>query len=179
MRHGELVALALLARRPRHAYDLNKEIETMRVRRWAKLGASTLYRVLDRLAERRLVAVKSERVGQRPARKVYTLNAKGREALKRYVTEGLRSRAPLYSDRIVAAVFAELAGPEVAAELDAAKSRLADSLASLGQMRGSEQLSPIGRVVVDFQFAAIAAERDALDALDANRRRQRKRARSN
>lgn len=165
MRHGELVALALLARGPRHAYDLNKEIDAMQVRRWAKLGASTLYRVLERLAKAGLVSVESERVGRRPARKTYALTAKGHEALERHVIEGLRSRAPVYSDRVVAAVFAEVAGPQTKKELETATARLGESLDKLSEIRASETLSPIGRAIIDFQAGVLKAERNALIAL--------------
>lgn len=171
MQHSELVTLALLARDPRHPYELNKQIDSMQVRRWAKLGASTVYKVLLRLAAKGLVRERSEQVQTRPPRKVYSITQEGRAALKQLVAEGLASPAPVFSDRLVAAVFADPHAPESRAQMADALARLEDSERRLKKMLRSPELSPTGRVVVEFQAAVVRAERSAIAALHEMKRR--------
>lgn len=165
MQHTELVTLALLAKNPRHPYELNKQIDAMRVRQWAKLGVSTVYKVLLRLAAKGLVRERSEQAQARPPRKVYSITPSGRAALKQLVAEGLASPAPVFSDRLVAAVFADPHRSDALAQLAKTVARLEEAHHRLKQMLRAPELSPTGRVVVEFQAAVVRAECNAIAAL--------------
>lgn len=165
MNHAELVILALLAEGPCHPYELNKQIDAMRVRQWAKLGASTVYKVLLRLAERGFVSERSEKVGGRPPRKVYSITRMGRTALKGLVAEGLASPGPVYSDRLVAAVFASAHAGEHSNQLSSALEQLERAQHRLKEALRVPGLSPSGRIIIEFQSAVVRAERTAIAAL--------------
>jgi len=165
MKQSELVALALIADRPRYPYELNKRIEDMRLRQWAKLGASTLYVVLDRLARDKLVRVSEQKAPSRPARKVYAITAKGRKALKSFLEEGLTAPDPVYSDRLVAAIFAQTAGEDLCPAFATARKQMKITLDRLAQASKTSGLSKEGRTILEFQASLIKAEQNALAAL--------------
>lgn len=166
MRHSDLVVLGLLAAGPEHGYELTGQLEAMQVRRWARISPATVYRRLDRLVEEGLLTSRTEREGQRPEREVHALTEEGREALAELVREALASEDPVYSDRVVGAVFS-LAGlaPGVRNDLleEAAAARGRDARA-LGEelVAGS---SPAGEAVLHFYRAVAEAEQRLLRSL--------------
>lgn len=172
MKQGDLIALALLANGPRHPYELNKQIDDMQIRQWAKLGASTLYTILARLSKKGCVRQTREQVDSRPPRKVYAITRKGRDALNRLIAEGLTSPAPVYADRLVAAVFTEFGGADIKDHVASAKKQLRAVEKSLTDALKTPALSPQGRAIIGFQMAVAAAEYDAIEALGKARKRQ-------
>ena len=78
----ELLVLALLEERARHGYDIGKRIEAeSRGRLTFRIGS--LYPILCRLEDKRLIAGRwIERPGER-RRRYYRLTAAGRKALER------------------------------------------------------------------------------------------------
>ena len=166
MRHSDLVVLGLLAAGPQHGYELTNQLEAMQVRRWARISPATVYRRLDRLAERGLLAVRTEREGDRPEREVHELTAEGRETLAEQVEKALRSEEPAYSDRVVGAVFA-LAGlaPDEREEalLSAAERREAETDALAEEIEAGS--SAAGEAVLRFYRTVARAEAELLRTL--------------
>jgi PadR family transcriptional regulator, regulatory protein PadR len=77
---AELLLLSLLEARPRHGYEISKQIEA-RSGGAIKFHAASLYPLLYRLEQRGLVEGKwVEKAGQR-RRRYYQLTAKGRSVL--------------------------------------------------------------------------------------------------
>lgn len=159
MRHSDLILLGLLADGPRHAYRLNRQIESMRVRSWAKISQATVYRGLDRLEEEGYLESEAEKEGSRPERTVYRLTGSGGERLRELVAEALSSGQPLYSDRLVGAAFSTVAlsgdarGELLGGAIEAAeekKRRLAES--------AEGRISPLGEAIVDFYRRVTDAE---------------------
>lgn len=87
LKHHHFIILGLVAEDPdgEHAYNINKKIEERGMRNWTNIGIefslSTIYRVLDRLEEDRLLESEINEVENRK-RKVYTLTDFGYKILK-------------------------------------------------------------------------------------------------
>lgn len=77
----EGIVLAILARRPAHGYDITA---SLRDRGFAELAEGTIYALLVRIEQRGLVDVEKVPSEKGPPRKVYTLNAAGRDQLDEF-----------------------------------------------------------------------------------------------
>ncbi len=166
MRHSDLVVLGLLATGPQHGYELTNQLEAMQMRRWARISPATVYRRLDRLVEDGLLTSRTEREGDRPEREVHELTEEGRAALRELVREALASDTPVYSDRLVGAVFS-LAGLPPGERNDllerAAEARARDAAALDRELDAGS--SPAGEAVLRFYGAVAEAERRLLRSL--------------
>lgn len=78
----DLILLSLLAERPMHGYQVNRELERREVRDWAAISRPQVYYSLDKLAERGLIrssAARGQSAG--PERNVFCTTPLGRAAL--------------------------------------------------------------------------------------------------
>ncbi len=116
-----LVVLALVAERPRHAYEVEQCIEERRLREWTPIGFSSVYTALGRLEELGLAA-SSEAPGEpgRPARRVYRPTEEGRRVLAERTRSLLRKPSPQSSPVTLALLLSmsALAPAEVADALE-------------------------------------------------------------
>lgn len=163
MSHAELVLLALLTDGSSHAYGLVQRVRSMEVEQWAAVAESTLYSVLRRLADRDFVETESVPGERGKPRTEYTLTAAGRTRLEDLVEEGLESPSPIYSDRLVAAMFAASAGRE--SLLTSAAADLRERRRAMESVRRRGDLSEHGRIVLDFYMAVADAHLSALESL--------------
>ncbi len=77
-----IAALALLAERPMHPYEMYQLLIDRQEDRLLKVRPGTLYHTVNRLAEDELVmVVGTDRAGNRPERTTYQVTAAGRERL--------------------------------------------------------------------------------------------------
>lgn len=79
----EGVVLAVLARRPAYGYEITADL---RDRGFADVAEGTVYAILVRIEQRDLVDVEKVASEKGPPRKVFTLNATGREQLAEFWT---------------------------------------------------------------------------------------------
>ncbi|MEW9553712.1 PadR family transcriptional regulator [Nonomuraea sp. NPDC050783] len=77
----EGVVLAILSGRPAHGYEITARL---RKRGFSGLAEGTVYALLVRIERRGLVDVERVPSGKGPPRKVYSLNARGRECLDEF-----------------------------------------------------------------------------------------------
>lgn len=92
-----LAALALLAERPMHPYEMYQLSMQRRDHRLVKIKPGTLYHAVRRLAENGLVAVVgTEREGNRPERTTYAITDAGRDQLQGDVAAMLAEVAAEY-----------------------------------------------------------------------------------
>lgn len=89
MAKNELVALALIYHEPRHAYALNAIIQEMNLEHWARISQASLYNCLNRLNRLGCVEVCSEKVGNMPERKIFSITPLGKERYLQEVREAL------------------------------------------------------------------------------------------
>ncbi|HEY5477926.1 MAG TPA: PadR family transcriptional regulator [Tepidiformaceae bacterium] len=163
----ELLLLGLLSGSAMHGYQLNEVIE-QRLPMFSALKPSTAYSALDRLAERGLVSVTTERVGRRPERKVYHLTESGRERFLELLRGNLRSAAePSGQGKQGLLFYRALPRDEVLALF--AERRLATE-ARVGPMRAMYEAhlpGSAGRLVADNALAHLEAEIAWLDRVQA------------
>lgn len=78
----DLVLLSLLAERPMHGYQANRELERRQVADWAGISRPQVYYSLKKLARLRLIrSARSAAPLAGPERSVFATNASGRAAL--------------------------------------------------------------------------------------------------
>lgn len=161
--HSEVVLLALLFDGPAHAYELVQRVQAMEVEKWARVRESTLYASLLRLEGEGFVRGEAERGERAKSKRTYTITAEGRNRLRELVSSGLNSPAPIYSDLLVAALFA--AAHEHDADLRAATTAIQRSKAALTETMRDPRLSMPGRVVVSFYIGLADLHTKALTDL--------------
>ena len=83
---AEVALLGLLAERPKHAWQIEKDVEYRDMRFWTDLSTSTIYKRLDALERAGMVASRTEIVDGR-ARKVHALTDLGRGTLEARLIE--------------------------------------------------------------------------------------------
>lgn len=160
MRHSDLILLGLLSDGPAHAYRLNRQIEEMRVRSWARISQATVYRRLERLEDKGYLEVEeNRRDGAGASRTVYRVTETGEERLTELVAEALGSDDPPYSDRLVGAAFSTVALPEGERRerLTAAVERREEAERRLAET-AEGPISSLGEAIVDFYRRVNAAE---------------------
>ena len=94
----QFLMMRILYEKPMHGYQLLEEIEE-RSCGFHKLEPGSIYTLLRRMEERGLLDSKWEKVEGNPERRVYTLTAKGVEALKMGLTSIIK-RKRLFDDLV-------------------------------------------------------------------------------
>lgn len=87
----EAAVLSLLCERPMYAYEIEKIIEERNMRYWTEISFSTLYYELKKLEKKKLVRSNIQQSKNNVTQKIYTINEKGKEAMKKKVKELLSS----------------------------------------------------------------------------------------
>jgi DNA-binding PadR family transcriptional regulator len=78
----DLVLLSLLAERPMHGYQANRELERREIRDWAAISRPQVYYSLEKLTAAGMVrVVRGGEAAQGPERRVFETTAKGKQAL--------------------------------------------------------------------------------------------------
>lgn len=77
----EVILLSIINEKPSYAYEIDKVIESRDMRRWVKIGVASIYQVLKRLEEKKLVSSQLEKEGKMPERKRYRITEPGKKAL--------------------------------------------------------------------------------------------------
>jgi len=107
MKQNELLLLRLLKIRDQYGYELEKLIEETQMRYWSEIGFSSIYAHLNKLAKEEYISFFYKKESGSPRRKVYHLEEKGRQALKKGVMEFIESPAPLFPDLHVGIIASE------------------------------------------------------------------------
>ena len=81
MTNSELAILSLIAKSPRHGYEIENVIEARGMRDWTEIGFSSIYYLLNKLEKASLIESQIQQTdGRGPARKVYSITMAGRQA---------------------------------------------------------------------------------------------------
>lgn len=86
--NAEVALLGLLSERPKHPWQIEKDVEFREMRSWTDLSTSSIYKRLNGLERAGLVASETEIVDGR-ARRVYSVTKAGSEALAAQLLEML------------------------------------------------------------------------------------------
>ena len=170
-----LSALALLAERPMHPYEMFQLLIQRSEDRLVKVRPGSLYHTVERLDRAGLVrALRTERAGNRPERTSYEITPGGREALTERVAEMLATPVNEYPSFPLAVSQAHnLPAEKVIELLEQRVRRLRADLDEL--LRGGEAITahgvpPLYWVDLTYQQAMLRAEIEWIDGLVADMR---------
>ena len=160
----QVVALAVFAERPQHAYEVLQTLTDRREDRVVKLRTGTLYHAIARLADTGLLQVRDvERAGARPERMVYAITDVGRAALTARLRELLG--APVYEYPCFGVAMSEahhLAADDVARLLRVRAAGLDEECDALTDALDSTQRAGVPRAfVLDLRWQRDTARHDA------------------
>lgn len=162
MNNKETALLGLLIEGPKHAYQLEQDIEARGMREWTEIGFSSIYYLLNKAAEQGWVDARQAPSAQGPPRKVYTLTDQGRGALREAVARRLSAPEPYSGEFDLALAFLPILA---AAEVDRAlASNLQQLEADLTRVaaRRTPGLPPHVDALFSHSLNAMQAERDWL-----------------
>jgi len=83
----ETAVLGLLCEKTMYGYEIEKIIEERNMRNWTEIAFSSVYYVLKKLEDKKLVKGKIKSSKNKPFRKIYTVTEMGRKAMKDKVKE--------------------------------------------------------------------------------------------
>ncbi|GBE64287.1 PadR family transcriptional regulator [Mycobacterium sp. MFM001] len=153
--------LALLRQRPMHGYEMFQTLVRRQANRIVKLRPGSLYHVVDRLTEEKLIRrTATTRAGNRPERAVYEITDAGAEALGERVRELVATPGDEYPQFVAALAAIDTLDQDAAASavgdrIGALEARAAEVMA----LRDAGVTPATGyRVAFDYVLAAIRAE---------------------
>jgi DNA-binding PadR family transcriptional regulator len=163
MQQPKMIVLSLLGTGLRYGFEMEDFARRTNMRQWAKIGMSTIYKALKELEGEGAIRVESEASDKGPARKAYSLTAKGRRRMVELIGQALASEMSVYSERIAGLVFAPLMGPERGRRaISSAALALERSQAALSESEKAPGMDAIGLTVIEYYRAVHDAERAAM-----------------
>ncbi len=152
----------MLSERDRHGYDLEQEIRQRNIRVWAKIGASTVYKVLQDLKREECITGQPGTPIRGAGKEVFSITESGRDRLEELLLKALRSESSVYSDRVVGLALSQSIDPGKAERgLAGAHTGLGFALDQLRKTRDDSD-SEMAKVILDFYTEVLAAERRAI-----------------
>jgi DNA-binding PadR family transcriptional regulator len=155
-----VAVLALLRDRPMHGYEMLQTLVDRQAGRIVKVRPGSLYHVVDRLAEGKLIRrAATSRHGNRPERAIYEITDAGVEALTERVRELVATPTNDFPEFVTA--LAEIHNLDVDTAADAVTSRVAALEADVAEMtalRDADAASKAGVVALDYLLATTRAQ---------------------
>lgn len=107
MSAARLLILGVLQfKSPAHGYEIRRELESWRAEQWAHIAYGSIYFALNKMAEEGLVeTVGTDQVGNRPARRLYTITDAGEQEFQRLLRDYWWDRKPFIDPFQVALTF--------------------------------------------------------------------------
>jgi DNA-binding PadR family transcriptional regulator len=163
MQQPKMIVLALLGTGLRYGFEMEEFARRTNMRQWAKIGMSTIYKVLSDLERDGAIVVETEESDKGPARKAYSLTEDGGANMVTLIGEALASDASIYSERIAGLVFVPLMGKARAERAISASMEVLDHAdAMLATSLDSPGIDRIGLAVVQYYRTVYEAERQAM-----------------
>ncbi len=167
MQDPKMMVLGLIKMGLAHGFEMEQFMQASNMRMWAKLGMSTIYKVLKDLEAQELVSVTQTPSAKGPSKKCYSITESGDALFQKLVNEALNSKKPVYSDRIPAIVFAPAgAKGQTQKSVQAAIASHAQSALDLRAEKQRTKGDPIASIVIEYYEAVYKAEREALKKLE-------------
>lgn len=91
MSYVECMVLGLLNEGFTYGHELDRVLDERSMRYWTKLTRKSIYLALKRMTEKGWVESRTEKKGNMPEQKLYSLTEKGKTKLQEMVEEGLAS----------------------------------------------------------------------------------------
>ena len=161
-----MIVLALVAQGRDYGLAMEEFVERARMRLWAKIGTSTIYKALKDLEADGCLTSQREDAKRGPGKKVFALTAKGREELASRIADALSSEESVYSDRIAGLVFSlSLGRAEASTLIRRAIDGMELALDGVRQEQVKQAGNPMASIILDFYTAVYEAERKAMRAV--------------
>lgn len=161
-----MIVLALIAQGCNYGLAMEEFVESARMRLWAKIGTSTIYKALKDLEADGCLTSERGEAKRGPGKKVFALTEKGRQALLRFVAEALASEESVYSDRIAGLVFSMALGPVAARPMiEGAIEGMQQAGKLIEEERAKQQGNALADIILDYYAAIYRAEQEAMRAV--------------
>lgn len=121
MKNRSLILLGLLMGQSQHGYQINEFIER-NLSTVTDMKKPTAYATLDKLNQQGFIDIQLEQEGNRPVRKVYSINDKGREYFNQLLLDNLSSAEKVNYQGDIGLMFIDFLPKEAA--ISALKERL-------------------------------------------------------
>ena len=168
MQQPKMIVLGLLAQGMKYGLEMEKFIDASKMRLWARIGNSTIYKALLDLQKDGAVTAKASQAERGPGKTVYQLTKKGRADFERHVDEALKSEESVYSDRIAGLVFAlSLPPKEAHKKIEGSIKGLEFALANISGQKEIHGNHPIAMIVLEFYLDVFNAECRAMKAFQS------------
>jgi len=166
MQQPKLIVLGLISQGYCYGFEMERFIDVSRMRQWARIGKSTIYKALKELLKSGEVTERRESAARGPGKVVFSLTDAGKLKLLELVQEALSSRESVYSDRIAGLVFAGSLPAEIAhGELNKCIAGLGNALEHIKAELDQKEESVTARIVINFYKKVYEAEREAMTEL--------------
>jgi len=161
-----MIVLALVAQGRNYGLAMEEFVESSRMRLWAKIGTSTIYKALKDLESDKCLTSRLGEAKRGPGKKVFKLTARGKRELESLVGKALASRESVYSDRIAGLVFAlSLPQAKARAQIGATIEGLDGALQSLEDERRRMAGDQLAGALLDYYRDIYKAEQKAMRAV--------------
>jgi len=161
-----MITLALVAMGRDYGLAMEEFVEGARMRMWAKIGGSTIYKALKDLERDKCLTGRLGEAKRGPGKKTFKMTAKGTRELEARIEEALSSGAPVYSDRI-AGLILSLSLPK-AQRTPLIKQSIAGLDGAIEQLREERKLhhgDKVAGIVLDYYTTIYKAEQKAMRAV--------------
>jgi DNA-binding PadR family transcriptional regulator len=160
---AELLLLGLVAEMPRHAYQLDKEIELRGMREWTQIGFSSVYFVLGQLEKKGLISAK--RPAGAKTRKTFELTVAGQRPLVAQTLAALSGYRPTYSSVLLGMIhWSMLEREDALGALKARGEAVEEELSRVENIRADTQPLPDSvDALFDFSIGQLTAEAEWIE----------------
>lgn len=163
MQQPRMIVLSLIGIGLRYGFEMEEFMQRSNMRQWAKIGMSTIYKVLKDLEREGAILVEREESEKGPVRNAYTLTDGGRDMMLDLIRQALRSEKSIYSERIAGLVFVPLMGAKSGKEtIEASITGLDYADAELRAQLNPENADAVGGAVIEFYRTVYKAEQEAM-----------------
>jgi transcriptional regulator, PadR family len=155
--HRSLLLLGLLMGQSQHGYQINDFIEK-NLSAVTDMKKPTAYATLDKLNQKGYIDIHFEQEGNRPVRKVYTINEKGRNYFFQLLRENLSSPRQVNDEGDIGLMFTDFLPPEETVAALRERLRKNKGLMKLFQQTPSHGKRSGVNLVVEHKIAMLKAE---------------------
>lgn len=107
MRPIDILILGMASEKPRHGYDITREIVVRGLRNWIRVSDVAVYKALARLEREGCLVSSTHKEGKSPERSVYELTGAGRERLADLLFDQLSTSEPIRNEYFLPFEFVE------------------------------------------------------------------------
>lgn len=166
MTSAEFAILSLILESPCHGYEIEQTIEKRGMREWTEIGFSSIYYILKKLEQKKLIASKTKMTtGRGPARKVYHITLNGKQACYEATLEALETPQSCYPPLPLGlANFPSLKGKVALDALKKHRSGLIERLSHIQTRRKIQQPLPyFVEAIFDYSLTMIKSEKQWIE----------------